>query len=188
MKLFMNHSQLTSLSKTVAVALRHNPIEFGLTPDPEGWVSVQSLLQGLTSHNPKWRDVQPEHLQQMIDIADKKRYEIVEGKIRAFYGHSRVNVEKERQTPPEFLYHGTTPKALPLIRKGGLRPMSRQHVHHSTELSTALNVAGRRTNDQVILIVHAKRAFKSGVDFHHGNEDTWLSGPVPAEFIEFPED
>lgn len=181
----MTNQELKRLSKTVAVALRHEPQKFGLSPDAEGWVSIEALLQGIARATPALKAARPEHLQAMLDIADKKRYEILDGRIRAYYGHSRVEVEKELTCPPEFLWHGTTPEAMPHIRKGGLKPISRQHVHHSTEKETALRVAGRRTADQIILTVKAREAFEAGIPFHHGNEDTWLSGPVPAEFIVF---
>ena len=44
----------------------------------------------------------------MIEKSEKKRHEIKDGRIRAFYGDSiPMKIWKEEKTPPDILYHGT---------------------------------------------------------------------------------
>ena len=55
--------------------------------DENGWVSVEQLLTALNESN-KWENVTLEDLEHIIKNSDKKRHELVNGKIRALYGHS----------------------------------------------------------------------------------------------------
>ncbi len=64
--------------------------------------------------------------------------------------------------------------------------MQRQYVHLSTDQDTARSVGQRRAETPVILVVRAREAYAAGVQFYLGNEDIWLSDPVPPEFIERP--
>jgi putative RNA 2'-phosphotransferase len=38
----------------------------------------------------------------------------------------------------------------------------------------------------VLLKIRALEAFRAGVMFYHGNEDTWLADAVPPEYIDLP--
>src|SRR5579884_388138 len=79
---------LVQLSKTMAYALRHQPAQFGLTLDDEGWVAVDDLLAALRRHHRDWHALQAEDFAEVIAQSDKQRYEMRDGKIRAYYGHS----------------------------------------------------------------------------------------------------
>jgi putative RNA 2'-phosphotransferase len=48
--------KLVQLSRTMSYALRHNPADFGLTLDAEGWVPVQDLLTALHRRRSEWRN------------------------------------------------------------------------------------------------------------------------------------
>lgn len=180
--------QLTTLSKTISYALRHHPEEFGLTLDPEGWVALSDLIAALKAHSPSFNLVAVHHFEEIQRTAEKQRFELKDGRIRALYGHSTTQkIEKQAQQPPEFLFHGTTHKAMPVIRDKGLQPMSRQFVHLSTELGTAQMVGSRRDRRPPILRVKALEAWQSGILFYHGNQDTWLAEGIPPQFLIFPE-
>ncbi|HZS76893.1 MAG TPA: RNA 2'-phosphotransferase [Ktedonobacteraceae bacterium] len=175
---------LVRLSKTISHALRHKPEQYGLTLDNEGWVPVQELLEALGRRRSQWVSLTEADLREMMAQSEKQRFEIQDGKIRAFYGHSiPERVEREPSVPPVVLYHGTTPKAAALIRQEGLKPMRRQYVHLSAEKEAALQVARRRTNHPVILKVAAREAYRQGIRFYLGNEMVWLAEPIPARFI-----
>lgn len=76
-------------SKTISYALRHNPTEFGLTLDTEGWVDCDELIAALAKHmSPVY--LTKDDIAAIIAESDKKRFEILNGKIRATYGHSTV--------------------------------------------------------------------------------------------------
>jgi putative RNA 2'-phosphotransferase len=179
---------LVRLSKTVSHALRHNPEEYGLQLDSEGWVPIEELLHALRQRRSAWRYINAADLTRMMEESEKQRFEVYAGKIRAFYGHSTdERIEKQPATPPAMLYHGTTPRAANTIRHEGLRPMKRQYVHLSTNEQTARAVALRRTAQPVILRIRALEAYHQGVRFYPGNQETWLADSVPPVFLQFQE-
>ena len=174
---------LEDLSKEISYALRHAPWEYELEMDEEGWVPVSQLLEALNGTK-MWSDLTQRDLEKMIEEADKKRHEIVDGKIRAFYGHSiPMKIHKQEQNPPRILYHGTTNQAMPSIMEKGLLPKSRQYVHLSKDVETAETVGKRRDPKPVILKVLATEASQDGIKFYLGNEKVWLADMVPAKYL-----
>ena len=133
----------------------------------------------------KWKDIQLFDLIEMIEQSEKKRHEIVDGKIRAFYGHSiPMHICKEKQQPPNELFHGTARRFLENIKFDGLLPMSRQYVHLSCDMETAFQVGKRHDAKPIILKINSLEAWNSGVAFYHGNEKVWLADGIPFEYIE----
>lgn len=178
----MRHD-LVQLSKTISRALRHAPEQYGLTLDREGWVAVPDLLAALHKRRKQWEYVQESDLLAIMAQSEKQRFELKDGKIRAYYGHSIAEkVERAPSTPP-VLYHGTTPRAAEAILVEGLKPMNRQYVHLSADRATAILVARRRTNQPVILKIATGQARQAGVTFYLGNEMVWLSDAIPTKYI-----
>lgn len=172
------------LSKEVSYALRHAPWEYELEMDEEGFVPVPQLLAALDETGHYERNVTVEDLRHMMEASGKKRHEIVGDKIRALYGHSiPMHIKKEETIPPDVLYHGTTHKALNRILKEGLKPMSRQYVHLSKDLETALLVGKRRDEKPVLLSVDAKAAYEDGIKFYLGNDKVVLADYVPPKYL-----
>jgi putative RNA 2'-phosphotransferase len=181
------HPDLVRLSKTISKALRHSPWLFELELDEEGWTPIDNLLESLGRERQEWRGLTEADLAEMIAQSDKKRYEIRDGKIRAYYGHSLPGkLAKTPAQPPDILYHGTTDETLGAIRRSGLLPMSRQYVHLSTDQETARLVARRKKGKIVILVIKAGEAHRAGVKFYLGNEMVWLADSVPSEYIVEP--
>jgi putative RNA 2'-phosphotransferase len=171
------------LSKTIARALRHAPDEYGLELDAEGWVTVQDLLSALRKRQRAWANLSEDDLAAMIAQSDKRRYEILDGYIRALYGHSvPTKINKTPAEPPIVLYHGTG--AADSILSEGLKPMRRQYAHLSIDEETALMVGRRKTSHPVILKIRAKEAHEAGILFYPGNESIWLADYIPPQFIE----
>lgn len=178
------NENLTRLSKTISHALRHKPADYGLKLDSEGWVPVSAMLAALQNRGNAWRHVSEADLQAILAQSEKQRFEIRDGKIRAFYGHSIP--EKIAQTPavpPPILYHGTTPQAALTIRSEGLKPMNRQYVHLSADEKTARQVGLRRTGTPVILRIAALEAHEQGIVFYLGNDAIWMANSIPPAFI-----
>ncbi|EDO1128412.1 RNA 2'-phosphotransferase [Listeria innocua] len=179
----MSMNKIDRLSKEVSYALRHAPWEYELEIDDQGWVSVAQLLSAL-NEDYKWVNLKEEDLQRMVDDSEKRRHEISDGRIRAFYGHSiPMKIVKEEAIPPEFLYHGTAHNFLSEIEKKGLVPMSRQYVHLSEDIETANLVGKRKDKNPIILEVSALEARNEGVNFYYGNEKVWLADAIPSKFI-----
>ena len=156
----MNH---IDLSKEISYVLRHAPWEYELVMDEEGWVSVEQLLEALHK-NERWSSICETDLTEMIKKSEKKRHELINGKVRAFYGHSiPMKILKEEKMPPNVLYHGTARRFLQSIDKYGLLPQGRQYVHLSKDIEIAKNVGGRHDDWPCILVINAKLAWNDGI-------------------------
>jgi putative RNA 2'-phosphotransferase len=174
----------TDVSKAISHALRHEPWLYELELDDAGWAPVEPLLAALRAEKAAWAGLNEADLVQMMAQAEKQRYEIRDGRIRALYGHSTPQkLLKDPAEPPAILFHGTSPKTVALIRKDGLQPMRRQYVHLSVDTATATQVGRRKAKDPVILRIRAGEAHGAGVRFYRGNDLVWLADIVAPEFI-----
>lgn len=171
---------MNQLSKVVSHALRHEPWLYELELDEEGWADVESLLVALRSMRHEWRSLTIADLQRMIEESEKKRHQLIGGRIRAAYGHSiQGRLSMVASVPPNVLFHGTSPEALASIEKHGLIPMGRQYVHLSADSETAIQVGTRKAKNPVILLVHTEKALSMGVKFYQGNSKVWLADQIP---------
>lgn len=177
----MNTIDYIQLSKTVSHALRHEPQFYNLILDNEGWVLLSDLVSALSS---KSLNVNESEIIKMIDLSEKKRHQVVGGRIRAFYGHSiEKKILKTPSEPPEILYHGTKQNSLDYIIEKGLLPMKRQYVHLSLDKRTSEIVGSRNNGKLVVLKVRAKEAFKNNINFYQEENGVWLSNPIPPTYI-----
>lgn len=176
-------NKLDELSKEISYALRHAPWEYELEMDKEGWVSVGQLLDALQKVE-KWKNIGEADLKEMIEKSEKKRHELKDGRIRAYYGHSiPMRIQKEEKSPPDILYHGTARRFLESISENGLMPQNRQYVHLSQDIETAEKVGKRHDNKPCILIIDAKKAWNEGIKFYLGNEKVWLADAISSRYI-----
>ncbi len=178
-----DHQYYVDLSKDVSFALRHQPEKCEIILDEEGYTPIDELLYYLNSTG-KHGEVEKEDLEKITTMFEKKRHEIKDGKIRAYYGHSfEDKIEKTPVEPPEILYHGTSHEAAEKIMKEGITPQQRQYVHLSKDIKTATSVGLRKDHHPVLLQVDAKKAYQDGLKFYVGNEDIWLADTIPPQYI-----
>lgn len=179
----MNTINYNQLSKVVSHALRHEPELYNLKLDPNGWVLLSELVTTLNSQGVK---VDENHIYKMIELSENKRHQVLDGKIRAYYGHSISDkIIKDPTEPPERLYHGTISSNLKSIIEKGLLPMERQYVHLSIDKESAAIVGGRREGEIIIIIVNSKEASLGKVKFYKEENGIWLSDPIPPIFLTF---
>lgn len=173
----------TELSRVLSHALRHDPGRYGLELDPEGWVGLGEVVAALRSR-PGWESVGVADIEETLAAASKQRHEIRDGRIRAIYGHSLPErIERTPTTPPDLLYHGTSPDNLERVMREGLLPMSRQFVHLSTDVEMAWAVGSRHASRPVVLHIDATAAHAAGIPFYKGNDKVWLADEVPSRFV-----
>ena len=132
------------ISKYLAYILRHHPEKVGIELDSEGYVNLDEVLNIL---NKKYAhlnigDITIDTIKNIIKESDKKRYEIIGKKIRAYYGHSVeviINLlEIKFEALPDKLYHGTTIQAYMKIKDEGLLSKGRQYVHLKLNKKTSI--------------------------------------------------
>jgi len=173
---------LTRCSKYLSKVLRHDPASAGITLDEAGWVEIDTLLAGAHEHGGLY--ISREMFDQIVAENDKKRFVVEGNKVRAAQGHSvQVDLGYEAVVPPDVLYHGTATRFLNSIKKEGLNPQTRQHVHLSADTETATKV-GSRHGKVAIITVKAKEAHASGVKFYQADNGVWLSDGIPYTFLQ----
>jgi putative RNA 2'-phosphotransferase len=169
--------------RRISLVLRHRPEAAGLALDANGWVPVAELLTALALTRAE--------LDLIVEHNDKSRFAISRRDdgtdwIRASQGHSRrvgIDLDLPPADPPAMLFHGTPRDNIEQIRRDGLRPRSRQHVHLSTDLATALRVGHRRSADVVVFEVAAVVMAAAGHVFHRSENGVWLTAAVPSGYL-----
>jgi len=134
---------------------------------------ISKFLSLILRHN-------PEKIHLTLDV---NGWANVEELIKKSYKKVRFSME-ELEHVVAFLYHGTVGKFMEAIREKGLQKMSRQHVHLSKDLDTAIKVGSRR-GKPIILSVRAGDMYTKGYEFYCSENGVWLTDNVPVEFIDF---
>lgn len=179
-----NKMKNKDISKLLSLVLRHKPEALGIQLDEQGWTDVNTLLDKMKA---KGMQVDFDKLEEVVITNDKQRFSFNDEltKIRANQGHSvDVDLQLKPVEPLEKLFHGTVEKFLPEIKQTGLKKMSRQHVHLSKDLETAVKVGSRR-GKPYILTVDSAQMHRDGFPFYLSVNGVWLCDEVPAKYIKF---
>ena len=151
------------IGKKMSYLLRHGAQENGVAISSDGYVLMDDLLSYLGNK------VSLDFVHQIVENNDKKRYEIKikDGKeyIRATQGHSLTEVKTEELLTPindpfDYVYvvHGTYKDPLPLIMKGGLNKMARNHVHMAVGFGKNGVISGMRQSCQIVIEINMPKA------------------------------
>lgn len=170
------------ISRVMSLVLRHDPASVGLTLDQNGWAEVDDLIACL---NRDGKRVDREMIDRVVACSDKQRFRISDDglSIRANQGHSvEIDLELEKKSPPEFLYHGTAAKSMGAIEREGLAKGLRHHVHLSSDKETAKKV-GARHGKPVVLEVAAGMMEQHGHVFYLSENGVWLTDHVPPDYL-----
>ena len=178
---------LQKCSVQLSYMLRHStdPLYIDLNG---GWANVEHILSVLRLRYP---EMDRSILDEIVANDGKNRYSYDEKgtKIRANQGHSipGVTVEMTRPEPPEYLYHGTAERFLPMILQEGLKPMTRQFVHLSAQYETAHTV-GKRHGKPVVLLIRAADFAADGHRLLLSANGVWQAETVPPEYFSVMEE
>jgi putative RNA 2'-phosphotransferase len=170
------------LSKFLSLVLRHKPDEIGLILDPQGWASIEQLIE---KANAAGAQFDRQDLIRVVETSDKKRFSVsADGlNIRAAQGHSvSVELGLVPQEPPKVLYHGTATRFVDSILSEGLTSQNRQHVHLSIDEATAQRV-GQRHGKHYIFRVDTVAMRADGFNFYQAENGVWLTDQVPPRFL-----
>ena len=165
---------LNKLSVFISLILRHEPEVINIKLDNYGYANVEELILGI---NKTGRKIDMDILEEIVKTDNKGRYSFNgdKTKIRANQGHSiNVDVELKEETPPKYLYHGTSTRFLSMIEKEGIRPMARLYVHLSEDRETAINV-GSRHGEPIILKIDTEKMINDGFRFLISENGVWLT-------------
>lgn len=178
----INEKELTQISKFLSLVLRHQPETIGIQLDQSGWTDIEELLNKSNNYGIK---LDREILDHIVATNSKKRFALNEtlDKIRASQGHSvEIELGYINQKPPKILFHGTGEKSVQSILNAGLEKRSRQHVHLSSDVETALKV-GQRHGKPYVLKVLAEEMYNDNFQFFISDNAVWLTDNVPPKYI-----
>lgn len=176
------NNQLKTLSKYLSLVLRHQPDEIDIELDENGWARVDELIEKI---NQKGIKIDLTILKTIVETNNKKRFAFNENgdKIRASQGHSiSIDLGYTPQKPPSVLFHGTAQQNVESILKNGIEKRSRQHVHLSADVDTALKV-GQRHGKPIILQINSASMFEQNHSFFISENGVWLTDFVPSKYI-----
>lgn len=136
-------------SRAISRLLRHTAGERSLTMSADGWAAITDVLRELAMDRAA--------LDRAVEENDKQRLQVDGDRIRACQGHSLAGMPVTREAlensweriyPRDLLWHGTTRAALTAIRREGLKPGRRTHVHLAPSKDSTV---GRRSAVEVLL-------------------------------------
>ena len=187
----------TMVSKAMSKVLRHSAQEEGLKIDSRGYVDMRELIQYLRQRG--LQNINEERIQKIVAGNDKQRFQILEEKhhsfIRATQGHTMKCVATEdlltKITGPgqyPVVVHGTFSKFWPLIEAGGLKRMTRNHIHFAPGLPKEEGVvSGMRAACDIIIEIDLPHAMKDGIDFYISDNNVILTegleGVLPPKYF-----
>jgi putative RNA 2'-phosphotransferase len=168
------------ISRFLTYLLRHQPKEYPLVFDKRGfvdWPDVVELVQK------RFYDVTEEQIEAVVSASEKERFQLVDGRVRATYGHSfPVDFGGDAAQPPAQLFHGSARDLARSMLRSGLKPRDRQYVHLSLTAEEAESVARRHDPAPAIIVVDAQAAHDEGVVFYKSGP-LFLVESVPAKFL-----
>ena len=183
-KFLMNDRELNSLSRIVAGALRHFPDKLGLMMDGHGWVDISSFIDALSTSRSGFDWLRLQHIEALVDIDPRGRYQIDGGMIRATYGHTiDVNLDDLPIAEIDEFYYPVTEEEADIIIEGGLNPTERRKVHLSGSIEKALEAGGARTEEPLILKIDGTKAKKDGLKIYHAGTDVYVTDGIDAKYL-----
>jgi putative RNA 2'-phosphotransferase len=177
----MDADRVKKRSKRLSWLLRHGASEHDLDMDEAGWVDVDQVLQILNM---------PMHeLETVVRENDKRRLELVGGRVRACQGHSIDNHAVTREglerswtlvEGDTSVWHGTSIEAVRSIAREGILAVGRTHVHLAPAL---VSKVGKRASVHVMLEISPARVRAAGLNLYAASNGVVLAREIPASCV-----
>ncbi len=175
---------LRELANMLAYVLGRRPDEFGLVPDPEGYVRIKDLLKALWEE-PGWKHVRRAAIDELVLSLPDAPVEIIENRIRAVdRGHLRTP-EAVRDLP-KLLYICVRRRAHPVVVSKGMRTTERGWLVLSDDREMAQRLGKRIDASPVLLTVHTGSRAARSVIFFKAGENLYLAKSLPPECLSGP--
>lgn len=169
---------IKKIGKFLEYVLGRRPDEFGLIPDPQGFVRIKTLLQAL-HEDPEWRHVRQGQLNTLILTERPAPIEIRDAMVRARIRDQLPAQSAPRQWP-KLLYMAIRQRAYPVILEKGIRPAGLPFLLLSPEASMAQRLGRRIDNRPVLLTIQVTDAKARGTHFQQYGELLFLADVIPV--------
>ena len=172
------------LSKFISYILGHNPDEFGLVLDQDGFIKIKELLKAITEED-GWKYVRRSHIDEILITMPGPPVEIKENLIRAKI-HGALPKPKPAQNLPRLLYTCVRKKAYPAVLDKGIYPTGYNQVILSSSREMAERIGKRTDQTPILITILAQKSAADGVVFYQAGNSIYLAESIPAGYYTGP--
>ncbi len=167
---------LKQLSKLISYVLARSPGEFGLVPDPDGFVKLKEFLKAVSEED-GLRYVRRSNINEILTTLPDPPIEIKDKYIRAKH-RDRLSKRRPAQRLPKLLYTCVRRKAYPVVLEKGIFPMGFSHVILSSEPEMAKRMGKRKDPEPVLLSVQTRISMDRGIVFYEAGDPLFLTESI----------
>jgi len=172
------------LAKFFDYVLSRRPDEFGLVPDPEGFVKIKEFLKAVGEEE-GFRYVRRAHLDEIMLSVPNHPFEILDNSIRSTI-KDHLPRPGYAMDPPKLLYTCVRQKAYPHVHEKGIRPGGHPQVILSSGRDMAKRIGKRIDRSAVMLTIQTQKSMDQGVVFFQAGENMFLADFIPAQCFTGP--
>ena len=171
------HRSPEYLAKIISYILGRNPAEFGLVPDPDGFVKIKEFLK-VVQDEKGLKHVRRSSIDEILISVPNSMIEIRGDQIRSkeFQASSSYLQAKDI---PKILFTCVRRKAYGNVIEKGISPMGFSHVILSSNSDMAEKIGRRRDPEPVKLVVQTQGCMDKGTVFYEAGETLYLAESIP---------
>jgi putative RNA 2'-phosphotransferase len=169
------------ISKLLSLILRHRPDEFGLNMDQYGFIPLDEVVESVQQ---RYSAVEEDDVRDLVGTSRQHRFEIVDDRIRALYGHSFfVEMDGEPMEPPEHLYLCVPSAQGRRMQEEGIRSEDRFYLHLSPTREVAESRAGTVAAPCIVEVRAAAATAEAQVQFWSRGEVVLTKHVINAGYV-----
>jgi putative RNA 2'-phosphotransferase len=166
------------LEKFLSYVLSRRPDEFGLVPNPEGWIKIKELLKAVNEED-GWRHIRRAHINEMLLSHTAPEVEIEDNRIRS-KSRDQLFAAKPAEQLPKLLYTCVRRRAYPAVQEKGLFVSGEEKIVLTADPELARRIGKRRDPNPVLLTVRVEQTFENSVVYQQVGEQLFLADFIPA--------
>ena len=172
------------LCRFMIYVLGHNPGEFGLVPDKNGFVILKELVQVMHEEE-GWHNINQGRINEVMMSDERHYFEADENRIRAVERNWELNLDVPADHTPPILYTPIRRKAHYTVIERGLGQRENNYYVLSADKSMAERIGKRKDQKPVLLEIMAGKARDEGL-LVFSFSDLFLTNEIPPRYIVGP--
>jgi len=176
--------KLDSIVKLLNYVLGYRPDEFGLIPDPDGYIPVKELLKAIHEEE-NYGYVRESHIREILLGPDRFSFECINQRIRSLERRFVTDFTIPCPELPVILYAPIRRRAHAHVMEKGLSAGNHKYLLLTLEKDFAERIGRRTDPEPVLLEIRAHEAGRTGNRFTAFG-DLFLTKEIPVRFIAGP--